>query len=197
MVITDAVGRGLAATSAMVAELSRGLPRGSLVVQVRDRDLPDGMRLIMCRELRDITGAYGQWLSVNDRCDWALLVGAEGVHLPANAPAADRIRGVFRERGRDVFLTRAVHDANAKPSGVDGVVVSPVFAGRKGRMPIGIEPVLRARAGSSSTHHFALGGVGAAQAETCLLGGLHVAVMGAAYAETTHLVRVVSKFWRG
>jgi thiamine-phosphate pyrophosphorylase len=157
----------------------------SVVFQLRDRELPAAERLAFGRELRALCARERQWFQVNDRCDLAVILGADGVHLAeASVTAVDARRLV----GAGTFVSRACHDpGRALEPGVDAWVLSPIFAERKGRAALGLEALSRlsercrlAGGGGVASRVFALGGVTAAEAGACLRAGADgVAVMGA------------------
>ena len=159
---------------------------GSVLLQLRDRELPAGERLAFGQRLHALTLAAGQGLAVNDRLDLALLLGAESVHLAESSVSADDARRLL---GARCFVTRACHEPGAATeSGVDGWVLSPIFAERKGRPALGLEPVRELRARFAATPArppalYALGGVDAEHARACLqAGAAGVVVIGAVLA---------------
>ena len=151
----------------------------SVMFQLRDRELPAAERLAFGRELRALCTRERQWFQVNDRCDLAVLLGADGVHLgEASVTTADARRVV----GAGAFVSRACHDPEcALDTSVDAWVLSPVFEERKGRAALGVGAVSRlaSRCGDAVAV-FGLGGVTAANAADCVRnGGVGVAVIGA------------------
>jgi thiamine-phosphate pyrophosphorylase len=158
----------------------------SVMFELRDRELPAAERLAFGRELRALARAERQWFSVNDRCDLAALLAADGLHLgEASVTAADARRIV----GTSVFVSRACHDPERTlEPGVDAWVLSPIFAERKGNAALGLEALLRLRercraavtSGERASRAYALGGVTPAAAKTCLDSGVDgVAAIGA------------------
>lgn len=161
---------------------------GTVLLQLRDRELSARERLAFGKRLRELALAAGQGLSVNDRLDLALLLRANAVHLTeASVSAADARRML----GGGCFLTRACHDpAGPLEPEVDAWVLSPIFAERKGRPALGLAGLreLRARVETARTTAgapsvYALGGVDAENARSCLeSGAVGVAVIGAVLA---------------
>jgi thiamine-phosphate pyrophosphorylase len=147
--------------------------------QLRDRELPVRERLAFGREMAALCRAEEQWFQVNDRCDLALLLDADALHLgEASVSVADARRLVGERR----FVSRALHEPGATlESGVDAWVLSPIFEPRKGRGALGVDAVARfARRASGATQVIALGGVTAANAgESLQSGATGVAVIGA------------------
>lgn len=173
MVITD---RHLAGDP-LLPRLRRCLERatpGSVVVQLRDRDAPIGWRLALGQVLRGLTRETEQELSVGDRLDLALLLGADALHLPEGGVDTERARSLGK-----LWVSRAWHSGTVE-SAPDAWVVSPAMAPRKGRPALGVTG-LRAACEALQRPVYALGGVEAGNARQCLEAGAHgVAVIGAA-----------------
>ena len=101
---------------------------GARVVQLRAKRSPDRCALDWGREIRAITAAAGVTFMVNDRFDWALALGADGVHLgqddlePAALPPAAR---------EFLAVGRSTHDrdqaASAVRDSVAYVAYGPLF----------------------------------------------------------------------
>src|SRR5260370_481766 len=69
-----------------VVELARAVLRGGAdMLQLRHKTLPRGELLALARKLREITLAAGAPLIINDHVDIALISGADGAHLGADA----------------------------------------------------------------------------------------------------------------
>ncbi|MCA9631456.1 MAG: thiamine phosphate synthase [Myxococcales bacterium] len=148
---------------------------GSVVVQLRDRDASIGWRLETGRALRALTRDAGHQLSVSERLDLALLLGADAVHLPEVGVSAARVP----ELVPGVWCSRAWHAGGAVDPGVDALVVSPAMAPRKGRAALGLDG-LASVCGSLGVPVYALGGVDAESAGRCIDAGAHgVAAIGA------------------
>jgi len=190
VVITDL---GLLETSELVrrlTELSRHAAPESLAVLLREHDASPRQRLDLGRKLRLVTRQGQQRLWVADRLDLALLLEADGVHLgEASVPA----RELRRLLGSHLHVSRAWHRADIASEeheleGVDALLLSPIFAARKGRPALGapaLTSVLAAlEAISKPPRLYALGGVTAADVPACdAAGAAGVAAIGAALAE--------------
>jgi thiamine-phosphate pyrophosphorylase len=98
---------------------------------------------------------------INTRADIALAIGADGVHLPSDAP---------NETVPGLIVARSCHSVEEiKATKADFVVFSPVFQGHDGAPGIGLEALSQAcRAGKRV---FALGGVDWDNAEQCMEAG--------------------------
>ena len=177
--ITDtAVASVHAQLERLDAALAAARP-GSVMVQLRDTTLPTRERLAFGQQLRSSTRRHGQWLAVNDRADFALLLEADALHLGE--------RGVLPDDARQLvgtmWISRACHDpASAQPEGANAVILSPVLAPRKGNPPLGLDALASARAAGAPLL-YALGGVNADNAAGCVQAGADgVAAIGAVLA---------------
>lgn len=184
IVVTDVARYGRERTLDRLSCLLAAAVPGSVMVQLRDRRLASRERLLLARELRQLTRRHQQLLCINDRLDLALVVDADAVHLGEASVTALDARVLVGARLR---ITRACHDPShlSQPSAANACLLSPVFAPRKGNPPLGLEGVERARA-LLLAHHpeqalYALGGVDAAAASRCAEIGVGVAVIGAAF----------------
>ncbi len=150
---------------------------GSVLVQLRDKELSARARLALGGALRRLCRATGQLFAVNDRLDLALLLDADAVHLgEASLSPAQARRLVPR-----ALLSVASHDPHAEaPAGADAVVLSPCFARRKGRPPLGVAGLRAARAQlPAHVGLYALGGADASTAAlACAAGATGVAAIG-------------------
>jgi thiamine-phosphate pyrophosphorylase len=103
---------------------------------------------------------------VNSRADVAFAAGADGVHLPANAP---------RETLPRLLVGRSCHTLDeVKSSKADFVTFGPVFKSPGKGKPAGLEGL--SKACKLHPHVYALGGVDWDNAEDCM----HVGVEGIA-----------------
>lgn len=190
MAISDTVRFGVSATYRMARDLCEAATPGAVLIQLREPTLSLRERSALGLQLATLTQETGQALSINERLDLALLLGAGAVHLPGGALGASEARRFVSARAGSVWLSRAWHDGEPFPLGFDGVVVAPVFERRKGREPLGLDGLKRlvaTHAGSGAI--LALGGVNAENAAAALgAGAAGVAAIGAVYTESARLV---------
>lgn len=174
--ITDrraTAGRPLAV---VVRAALAGLPpsaRGSVAVSLREKDLDARALLDLARALREITGAAGAKLFVNDRVDVALAAGADGVHLggsslsPADvARIAPTLTVGVSTHGRPEAV-----DAAGEPN-VAFAVFGPIYDTPSKRAygpPVGLAALRDAVA--SGLPLLALGGVTPERASECVAAG--------------------------
>jgi thiamine-phosphate pyrophosphorylase len=198
MAITDIARYGAVHTLGRLAEVCEAAAPGRVWVQLRDRDLGVRERLAVGEKLVELTRRTGQRLIVNDRLDLALLLGADGAHLGEGSVAASDARQLL---GKDSIVSRACHRleqlAEDDLGPVDAVVLSPVFAERKGRPALGVGALDRARRRlarhSRAPTLFALGGVDARVAAELAGSEVAIAAIGAVFdGPLDELVAVLS-----
>jgi len=186
--ITDRTVATAAATLARFERLARAARPFTVLFQLRDHDLSGRERLEFGRALRALSAAEQQCFQVNDRCDLAVLLGADAVHLGERSVSAAEARKVV---GAELYVSRACHDPEGElERGVDAWVLSPIFGERKGRAPLGVEGVhrlaerCRTAGGGGGGAVFALGGVTAEDVSECRKSGAWgVAAIGAVLGE--------------
>lgn len=186
MVVTDSARFGADCTLECLSQLLGAAAPGALVVQLRDRSLPARQRYALGQGLRQLTLRYRQCFIVNDRVDLALALGADGVHLGEQSIAPLEARRLL---GPGAFVSRAWHQPERLPpapqlAALNALVLSPVFAPRKGNPALGIQGLVefweRASAGGLAGL-YALGGVDPAGAARCRELGVGAAAMGAVF----------------
>lgn len=170
--------------SCIEALLARAAP-GSIMVQLRDRQLPWRQRQQFGARLLELCASHQQLSSVNERLDLALLLDADGVHLPIDGVSPDEARTFAAHHGRRWWVSVACHDPEAAGStSADALLLSPVQSARKGRPALGLEGLgraLHARGARAAPLVYALGGVTQEAAPALLAAGADgVALIGAA-----------------
>jgi thiamine-phosphate pyrophosphorylase len=121
MLITDRHVAG--GEDALVRRVREAVDGGVNVVQLREKDLDDDALLPLAERVRDAIGGHAK-LIVNGSLDIALAVGADGVHLPEDAPPLPK-------RPSGLIVGHSVHSAKgatlAEAAGADYVVFGPVY----------------------------------------------------------------------
>jgi thiamine-phosphate pyrophosphorylase len=183
IVISDTTRASLNTVTARIARCAELAAPGSVVVQLRDPDLPTRERLRLGERLLQIARGAGQLVVVNDRIDFALLLGADGVHLTEASVDPRDARALFASRRLPAWVSRAWHDPHVDPpEGADAYLLSPIVGARKGREPWGIACLEGAKQRLSkfgNARLYALGGVEETNAAACLEAADGVAVIGA------------------
>ena len=147
---------------AQVEALLRG---GVRVLQLRLKRTPGAEAVALARRSVAQAHAAGAALLVNDRVDWALLSGADGVHLGEEDVRPEEARQLLGPRalvGVTVRDGRAAEAARA--AGADYVGAGPVFPPRSKQLavpPLGLEG-LRRLVADCPLPAVAIGGIGLA-----------------------------------
>lgn len=103
--------------------------------------LPGDRMLAIADDLRRVTAAAGAAFFVNDRADIALLVGADGLHLPAHGLP---VQGARRLLAGSVAVGRSTHTPGgaraALADGADYVFLGPIWdtSSHPDRRPLGL-----------------------------------------------------------
>lgn len=160
-------------------------PPGSIGIIVRDRELREVDWLRLAEQVRTLTERTHQFLIIADRAQHLTRLAADGVHLGADCGSASAVRRVHPELR---WLSRAWHGYAELPQfekdALDAVLVSPVFAARKGRAPIGLGRFGELTRELAPRAAYALGGAGRAELHSVReVGAQGVAMIEAAHVE--------------
>lgn len=154
MLVTD---RRLAGgEDSLVRAVAEAVEGGVNVVQLREKDLSPAQLLPLACRLREVTAGRALLL-VNGPLEVALEAGADGVHLPEDAPMVERPAPGFVV-GRSVHSPEAAR--KAVEEGVDYLVAGPVYgtASHLGVSPMG-RRIVSQTASASPVPVLAIGGV--------------------------------------
>jgi thiamine-phosphate pyrophosphorylase len=160
--------------------VAQALTAGARWIWLRDRDLPAAERRALAQRLLALARQHGASLSIGGDVELAAEIGADDVHLSANASIA---AARARLGARALIGVSAHHDgdvAAAAAAGADYATLSPIFASAS---KPGYGPALGATALARSAAHglslLALGGVTTERADDCLrAGAAGIAAMG-------------------
>jgi thiamine-phosphate pyrophosphorylase len=126
--VTDRNRLSPADDAQLVRLAARAAAAGVNLIQIRERQLDDRHLLALTRAVIAAVAGTGARVVVNDRTDIALAAGADGVHLPAASPSADRIRSIVPP---GFLIGRSVHGereaVGAAGSGVDYLILGTIF----------------------------------------------------------------------
>ncbi|RUM60782.1 MAG: thiamine phosphate synthase [Persephonella sp.] len=113
--------------------------KGAGIIQLREKDLNSEDLYKLARKIRDLTKELGMLLTVNDRLDIAILVGADGVHLPEKSVPIS----VIKKRFPYLIVGKSCHSLecalNSEKEGADYIFISPIFFVEGKGKPIGLE----------------------------------------------------------
>jgi thiamine-phosphate pyrophosphorylase len=155
------------------------LAGGVDVVQLRDKrnDVPmeAGQEIAALEVLAEACARHGALLSVNDRADVALAVGADVLHLGQEDLPVSVARRIL---GDEVVIGRSTHDreqvrAAATQPGVDYFCVGPCWPTptKPGRPAPGLDLVRESAALGTERPWFAIGGIDRARLDEVLEAG--------------------------
>lgn len=159
--------------AARIAAALRGLPARTVAVQLREKDLGGRELLALALAVGKACAEARQLFLVNDRLDVAILVGADGVHLPsAGVPVSDarRLLGPAKLIGRSCHSRDEVEAARG--AGADYATFSPIHdtpSKRQYGPPLGLDALREAAA--LELPLVALGGITAENAPEALGAG--------------------------
>ena len=122
MAITQAESEGVERQLERIEEAIAG---GLRLIQLRDKTLPPAQRLWFAEAVRRIAHSHGVLLVINDDAQLARSIGADGLHLSANALAACTTRPDFTWVGASCHTAAEI--ARAGELGLDYALLSPVL----------------------------------------------------------------------
>jgi thiamine-phosphate pyrophosphorylase len=141
---------------------------GAVALHARAGPVEAKTLIALARLLRD-TGAT---VLVNDRADIVSLVGAAGVHLPAEGLPVEAARRLV---GPDLLIGRSTHHPDeaqaAHEAGADYVFLGPIWetASHPGGRPLGLAVI----AAAAPARVIAIGGVTPERAAACRAAGAY------------------------
>lgn len=158
------------------------LEGGVRVLQVRIKHGTAREGLETAREVARLCRAAGASCIVNDRVDWALLVGAAGVHLGEDDLPVEEARRLLGPRALIGATVRDLEGVRrAARSGADHVGLGPVF--RSTTKPLDVPPLglsgLADVCRASPLPVVAIAGIGLANIQAVAESGAHAAAVGA------------------
>ncbi len=150
---------------------ARAAAEGAAMIQLRAKELSGRALHELAR--RTLAGCAGVPVLINTRADVALVVGAAGVHLTAGAPAPREFRRIAPCGFLIGVSCHTIEDVRrAEDESADFAVFGPVFEthSHPGARPVGVD-ALRAACAAARMPVWALGGVTAANAQSCVEAG--------------------------
>lgn len=168
-----------------VEALKQAAEGGARLFQYRDKASSGGEIYRRAVQLREASADLGAILIINDRCDLALAVDADGVHLgQRDLPLADARRIMGSGKIIGVSTHRPEHVREAAAGGADYIGFGPIFS--TGTKPdhepvVGVEGLRQVRA-LTSLPVFAIGGIALSSLDGVLAAGADgVAVIAAVW----------------
>lgn len=126
--VTNIEGNSAEALSA-IEKAYRG---GAGVIQLRSQTLTDLEMLRLGLKAKQIARHYGKGLSVNNRVDLALAIGADAVHIGHKDLPIEHIREILNAQNSSILIGKSTHSLEqaiqAQDEGADYIGVGPIFA---------------------------------------------------------------------
>ena len=97
-------------------------------IQLREKDLSLSDLLSLAIVLRQMTASYEARLYINGRLDIALMVEADGVHLPEDGLPANEVKARYPHLLVGVSTHSLESAKQAETNGADFITFSPIFA---------------------------------------------------------------------
>src|SRR5258708_19409412 len=107
--------------------IGAALSAGCRWVSVREKDLSDDDQIALASTLLPIARQHGARLTVHGDAALAKACGADGVHLPAGADAAQARKILGREKLLGVSLHTVTEAEAIDPATVDYAIAGPAF----------------------------------------------------------------------
>lgn len=107
--------------------LEAALKGGARDLQLREKDLRPNQLFPLAAAMRKLTRQYGARLYINDRLDIALMVDADGVHLPEEGLPADAVKARYPHLLVGVSTHSPDSAKKAEAQGADFITFSPIY----------------------------------------------------------------------
>ena len=154
------------------------LDGGARLLQLRASGVDPASQLGWCREIVRLAAPRGARVIVNDRCDLALMAGADGVHLGQRDLPIEAARRLLGSTALIGISTHGDQDAQqleaAVRQRVSYLAVGPVYDTRTkdtGHATVGLEAVRRTRRVVGTRPVVAIGGITLATAPDVIAAG--------------------------
>lgn len=156
--------------------IEAALRGGARLIQLREKDLSDDELLELAQRAKTLCEKYGATLIINGAPQIACALNI-GLHLPEDVPLPEKMKLC----GASVHSLESAR--RAAEQGADYLVFGSVFETQShpGMAPAGLE-TLREVCVAVDSPVFAIGGITAQNAKSCLAAGAHgIAVIGAVW----------------
>jgi thiamine-phosphate pyrophosphorylase len=145
----------------LLTVIRRQIGNGVEYIQIREKDLSAREVWEFTRAVVEARGTAASKILVNERSDIALASGADGVHLPSQAP---------RETLTGLLVARSCHtEEDVHRAAADFVTFSPIFESPGKGKPVGLDELRRVC--KMGVPVFALGGITRDNAPECIAAG--------------------------
>jgi thiamine-phosphate pyrophosphorylase len=155
--------------------LEQALDGGVKAVQLREKDLSARELFLLAEKARQLCGAHGAALFINDRVDVALAADADGVHLGQTSMPVTTARNLLGPHKLIGASTHSLQEAKeAQRSGANFILFGPVhFTASKAGYgaPQGLQ-ALKIIVDNTSVPVYAIGGIKPANIASTLAVGI-------------------------
>lgn len=110
-----------------LAVVASALKGGIKDLQLREKNLPLNDLFSLARVLRQLTEKYGARLYINGRLDIALMVDADGVHLPEDGLPPNEVKARYPHLLVGVSTHSLTSARRAEQDGADFITFSPIY----------------------------------------------------------------------
>ncbi len=139
-------------------QIKRMLDKGIRMFQLREKDLSSEELFSLAEKMYKLLQGYDAIFLINERVDVAVLVGADGVHLPEKSLPVEAVKHKFPE----LIVGKSCHSVDcalkAQEAGADYITFSPIFHSPGKGKPVGIEK-LKEVVSTLKIPVYALGGI--------------------------------------
>ena len=136
---------------------------GARLLQLRAPGVDTATQLGWCQDMVRVAEPVGAQVIVNDRCDLALMAGADGVHLGQDDLPIEAARRLL---GPTALIGLSTHDAGqvatAASLPLSYLAIGPVYDTRTkdtGHAPVGLDAVRRTSGVAGTRSVVAIGGI--------------------------------------
>lgn len=110
-----------------LAVVASALKGGIKDLQLREKNLPLNDLFSLAKVLRQLTEKYGARLYINGRLDIALMVDADGVHLPEDGLPPNEVKARYPHLLVGVSTHSLTSARRAEQDGADFITFSPIY----------------------------------------------------------------------
>jgi len=171
---------------------------GATLVQLREKVMPPREFYEQAKAAVDVAARRGVQLTINDRVDVALAVGAHGVHLGQDDMPPEAARRLLGPEAVIGYSTHNIEQAIAATNlPIDYLAIGPIFAttSKTDTAPVlGLDGLRTVREATGTFPLVAIGGITQANARAVIEAGADsVAVISALLSDPTRITEAIHK----
>ena len=112
----------------LIEAVKLAIKGGVNTVQLREKDLDSNALFKLASDIKYVTDKAKIMLVINDRCDIALAIKADGVHIGKKSIPINEVRNII---GKNMLIGYSAHNIKeaeyAQNNGADYISLSPIF----------------------------------------------------------------------